>query len=170
MSDKLFDRVGDGLASIIRDWVNCAVIENNLRSESPIELALGLSIAGILRIGRAKTLIIFDSEIEAYRELFPTGILLVPQYPFQKYRIDWAILDPDCTIFVECDGHNFHERTKEQAARDRQKDRAIQRSGIPVFRFTGSEIYADPTNCAYQTIELLIKLRQDSQVRKGSGA
>lgn len=38
---------------------------------------------------------------------------------------------------IECDGHEFHERTKRQAARDRSRDRAIQAFGYRIFRFTG---------------------------------
>lgn len=52
---------------------------------------------------------------------------------------------------VECDGHDFHERTKEQAARDRSRDRRLQEAGIRVFRFTGSELYRDPLGCAGET-------------------
>jgi len=47
------------------------------------------------------------------------------------------------TVVVELDGHDFHERTKEQAQRDRARDRRMTRSGFHVFRFTGSEIYRD---------------------------
>lgn len=44
---------------------------------------------------------------------------------------------------VECDGHEFHERTKEQAERDRSRDRAVQAMGWRIIRFTGSELYRD---------------------------
>lgn len=55
-------------------------------------------------------------------------------------------------LIVECDGHDFHERTKEQAARDRDRDRQAQLSGIEIFRFTGSELWRDPLGCADQVI------------------
>ena len=32
-------------------------------------------------------------------------------------------------VVVECDGHEFHERTKAQAARDRERDRGLQGIG-----------------------------------------
>lgn len=56
-------------------------------------------------------------------------------------------------LIVECDGHDFHERTKEQAARDRSRDRRYVESGYDVFRFTGSELWADPLGCAVQVYE-----------------
>lgn len=55
-------------------------------------------------------------------------------------------------LIVECDGHDFHERTKEQAARDRDRDRQAQLTGIEIFRFTGSELWRDPLGCADQVI------------------
>lgn len=55
-------------------------------------------------------------------------------------------------LIVECDGHAYHERTKEQAARDRRRDRVAQHQGLPVFRFTGSEIWNDPIGCADEVL------------------
>lgn len=54
------------------------------------------------------------------------------------------------SLIVECDGHDFHERTKEQAAKDRSRDRLVQSQGYEIFRFTGSEIWRDPLGCAEQ--------------------
>jgi very-short-patch-repair endonuclease len=56
-------------------------------------------------------------------------------------------------LAVECDGHDFHERTKEQAARDRSRDRALQAAGYTVMRFTGSELYRDPMRCVREVLE-----------------
>ncbi len=47
-------------------------------------------------------------------------------------------------LVVELDGHDFHERTREQARRDRSRDRYLLASGYTVFRFTGSEIFRNP--------------------------
>lgn len=58
-------------------------------------------------------------------------------------------------VLVECDGHDFHERTKEQAARDKSRDRDLQAMGFPVFRFTGSEIWNKPVQCAKQIIDFV---------------
>jgi very-short-patch-repair endonuclease len=57
-------------------------------------------------------------------------------------------------IVIECDGHDFHERTKQQAAHDRRKDRWLQSQGFIVMRYTGSEIWADAVGCARQVAKL----------------
>lgn len=54
------------------------------------------------------------------------------------------------SCIIECDGHNFHEITKEQATKDKSKDRTLEERGLHVIRFTGSEITKDPEKCALQ--------------------
>lgn len=50
-------------------------------------------------------------------------------------------------IVVECDGHDFHEKTKAQASHDKKRDRTLQSLGFKVFRFSGSDIYRNPVQC-----------------------
>lgn len=74
----------------------------------------------------------------------------------ERYRADFLISYPffgaHFAVVVECDGHAFHERTKKQAARDRRRDRDIQRMGYQIFRFTGSELNADARGCAVEVL------------------
>jgi very-short-patch-repair endonuclease len=77
----------------------------------------------------------------------------------ENYRVDFCVLirgynDHDrIYLVVECDGHDWHERTREQASRDKARDRAIQAAGFPVLRFTGSEITKDPIRCATEVFD-----------------
>jgi len=58
-------------------------------------------------------------------------------------------------IIVECDGHDFHEKTKVQAAHDKRRDRILQSLGYKVFRFTGSEIHNNAISCALEVFDCL---------------
>ena len=58
-------------------------------------------------------------------------------------------------LIVECDGHEFHDRTKEQASRDRERDRRLQKLGYPVFRYTGADIWGDVFKCALDALKSL---------------
>ena len=60
-------------------------------------------------------------------------------------------------VVVECDGHEHHEKTKEQAARDKARDRYIQSLGLHVLRFTGSEIWNRPSDCVDEIDTLLCR-------------
>ena len=80
---------------------------------------------------------------------------VVPQKNFGRLHPDFWIRGqfsspPECSdplgaeVVVECDGHGFHEKTKEQARRDKARDRDLHAMGCPVIRFTGSELVANP--------------------------
>ena len=78
------------------------------------------------------------------------------QYDVGPYRVDFYLEGYDRNseltfkLAIECDGHEFHEKTKAQARRDKQRDRWLQTNGIAVLRFTGSEIWADAEKCVDQ--------------------
>lgn len=122
--------------------------------ESPIEIMLG---AALLFYDRFNGLPGYPLALARQDEDWPKGEhrLLIPQYHFGDYRIDWVYQDGQNLTFIECDGHDFHERTKEQASRDKRRDRKIQTAGHPILRFTGSEIYKDPLHCAAQISEFV---------------
>jgi hypothetical protein len=102
-----------------------------------------------------------NPETERFRcRIFPQFELINTEYlsggsPF-NYRVDFVIhveRDADGDPFepsvihlryaIEIDGHDFHERTKEQAKRDRSRDRNLSAFGYTVLRYTGSEVYCD---------------------------
>lgn len=70
-------------------------------------------------------------------------------------RVDFAICVRDAHLVIELDGHEFHERTKEQAKRDKSRDRLLTASGWRVLRFTGSEIWANASRCVEQVEEVI---------------
>lgn len=76
------------------------------------------------------------------------------QVPVGKYRIDFVHTvreeGREIRVAVECDGHDFHEKTKEQAQRDKERDRFLQQEGYFVFRYTGSEVYKSPERCVME--------------------
>jgi very-short-patch-repair endonuclease len=58
-------------------------------------------------------------------------------------------------LIVECDGHDWHEKTKAQAQRDKARDRYCVRVGWKVLRFTGSEIVRNADGCAEEVGEVI---------------
>lgn len=70
--------------------------------------------------------------------------LLFMQPEIAGKRVDFAAVDAEAGGFrvaIELDGHDFHERTKEQVARDRSRDRDLSARGWRVARWTGSELH-----------------------------
>jgi very-short-patch-repair endonuclease len=82
----------------------------------------------------------------------------------KTYRADFLFLTDDCLPFViECDGHEWHERTKQQAAYDRARDRELAILGIPTLRFTGSEIVHSAERCAREIFDFALHLSAASR-------
>jgi very-short-patch-repair endonuclease len=100
-----------------------------------------------------------ESPIE---EMFLTSLLrtapaaacrVMCQQKIGPYRVDFAF--PDCRVVVECDGHDYHEKTKEQARRDKRRDRYLTGEGWRVYRFTGSEIFQNADRCVAEIVSVL---------------
>ncbi len=119
------------------------------RCESPIEALLGAALLFSDRFNGMPGYPLALARQDELPDWTTEARLLIPQFQLCGYRIDWVYRDGQNLTFIECDGREFHERTKEQAARDKKRDREIQAHG-PILRFTGSEIWADPFHCAAQ--------------------
>jgi hypothetical protein len=125
---------------------------------------------------------IFDSCQSPIEEIFAAFAVLhatqssdcwfASQYPACGYHVDFAVypytlarlndagsvlLSP--CVAVELDGHDFHERTRAQASRDKSRDRKLTSDGWRVLRFTGSEVNRDPQACVREAFSLARSLK-----------
>ena len=123
------------------DWVLSAV----RACESPIETALLVALMSQFPAG--------GIDIVNGAPAFG-GHRLCPQHAASGFRLDFALVPLPWAkgkpIAIECDGHDFHEKTPEQAARDKARDRALTEAGWTMLRFTGREIHRDSRACADQ--------------------
>ena len=90
-------------------------------------------------------------------------LFIYPQEKIDKYTVDFLVSADfsDDKVIIECDGHDFHEKTKEQAKHDKERDRFLTSLGFKILRYTGSEIYND-----FQNIEKQLKNLLDAPVGK----
>jgi hypothetical protein len=135
--------VGADMSQQIRYW-----LEYLDACESPIERQMWAGLLHAIGAG----------------ELAKCGVRYYTQFPEtvgdQNIRIDIAIVVPTfgVKVAVELDGHDFHERTKEQAKRDKSRDRALTAKGWTVLRFTGSEVHADALKCWAEVFKVCLRL------------
>jgi very-short-patch-repair endonuclease len=139
---------------------------------SPIERVFAVGLYSLIALEEAEFFIFTDAFLcdgqnppPYFKHRSSINGAVVIEY--QKRELDWladfVISVPTYTdkkIIVECDGHDFHERTKEQAMRDRARDRAAQAAGYQMMRFTGAEIFRDPLKCVRETLTELKKLSE----------
>lgn len=134
--------------------------------ESPIERAMAVSIVMLARLRWDHVVFIpKGSDLDPHVDLIGGYTLHVaPQYSVGKYRVDLLVGYSEAGgvdegyIAVECDGHDFHDRTKAQAQRDKSRDRELSSRVAKVVRFTGSEIYQDPWKCADEVLTMAMSL------------
>lgn len=58
-------------------------------------------------------------------------------------------------LIIECDGHDFHQKTKAQVKHDNERDFDLKMAGYEVLHFSGSQIYNDPYKCVDDVIDFI---------------
>jgi len=95
-----------------------------------------------------------------------------PDFAFVYLGLPEAAKETTTRVVVELDGHDFHERTPEQAQSDKSRDRELQAKGWHVLRFTGREVLRRPEECLEEVSGLLyakaLLEKQRVQAEQGS--
>lgn len=170
MAEKLYgpDRLREQLAEIVVAQVNEAIPgPAPWPGDTPIEqlFACALDLTATFEMGH-HVRVFFTTDAQLPSDMAKPGLadclFVVPQSQVGGWRVDFAlhiITDAGSRwMIVECDGHDFHERTKDQAARDRSRDRRATLEGVPILRFTGAELWLDPVRCARETLACVTRL------------
>lgn len=153
-------------------------IENALRRcDSPIEQMLLLGLVNLFCDSEVTGLEFIDSDDrwDRFEISSAVDIVIYPQANVGKYRVDFRVklieykgLYPQYgqdkhyikELIIECDGHEFHEKTKQQVQKDKKRDRDLTAMGFHVLRFTGSEIWKDPFLCAREIHNQLVRSKK----------
>lgn len=87
-------------------------------------------------------------ELQPSMSLDDHAVYLFSQAWCIGYKIDLLLWSRGIALGIECDGFEFHDRTPQQAAYDRARDRELLHAGLTLIRFAGTEIYRDAERCA----------------------
>jgi very-short-patch-repair endonuclease len=142
-----------GYADVLKDHVG-----------SPIELRFATAFWAALRTYEFDCNLLRNGrETEKFQQLCEAHRYAIAlQYPWRTYRSDMCLGGTAVggLILLECDGHDFHERTKEQAAHDRRRDLLAQQDGFSILRFTGSQIHKDLYGCIYDVMTFVAQRKR----------
>lgn len=135
----------------VYDYLNSFIQDKTLIPpyiiESPIEKYLFIQI---IRLSIAENLNLI---ISPFNGILPQSKVTINSELF--YLVDFVFnTRSKHKIAVELDGSEFHEKTKDQAQADKEKDRNLQQAGYFVARFTGAEVYADPKEILYKIMDI----------------
>jgi hypothetical protein len=167
------------IASIVSAWMDHTTPELEAAfgpCESPMERMFLLGLLWMYGVGKTEwscEACIFSRKSREY--------ILSPQFeeidwedqdesapeavPFARVDFMLRARGSDWSLAIEIDGHEFHEKTKEQAARDKLRDRRLVRAGRRVVRFSGSEVFADPKGCWAEVFGICDALDAEEEAR-----
>lgn len=132
---------------------DCSLMECLVDCESPIEQLLSLHLTDLRISFNDWNPFIEVSQIGRNQEIkCKNG---------KKYRLDFYFIvnykNQETKYFgIECDGFEFHQKTKEQVQYDNQRQRDLQNEGIEIIRFSGSEIWKNPIKCAKEVKQIIL--------------
>lgn len=145
--------------------LNNLLIEDLSKTESPIE-KMFLMEFNLIKLIKPDKL-----PPESYFELIPQAQIVKGSHKYRvDFKIDVDLLDrvgmpespTETIIFIELDGHDFHEKTKQQATNDKIRERALSDKCDALLRYTGSEVYQNP----YQIVSDVLKHVADKYSEK----
>lgn len=83
-----------------------------------------------------------------YGALYQTGIQPIPQYPVEKYLLDFAIIYRNRRLNIEIDGERYHRNWDgELCRRDQIRNQRLMELGWDVMRFWVYQVRDDLDNC-----------------------
>ena len=82
------------------------------------------------------------------RDAYEAGLRLIPQYPVEKYIVDFLMADGDRKLAIEIDGERYHRNwTGELCRRDQIRNQRLFELGYDVMRFWVYEVRDDLEGC-----------------------
>lgn len=154
-----------GTRSVLLGAYDCKMYESMINCESPIEQLMALALLDC----RERIDFSFDDKIY----WLATNNQEEIEIKSKKYRVDFYLhfvfkYDKnigELNLIIECDGHDFHEKTKEQVIKGNERDRELQKENYDILHFSGSEIYNHLFNCEKEIIEY-VKAKYEAFVEK----
>ena len=113
--------------------------------ESPIEQLLRLELERINLINTIR--------YNKYIDIIEIQNQAIIDCGKNRYRVDFLIPvfyknQGGMMFVIECDGYEFHQKTKEQVEQDNKRTRDLQKAGYEIIRFSGTEIWHSSYKCA----------------------
>lgn len=152
IKEYLVSNVSQNLIALISDEV-MGLEESLIDCESPIEQMLSMALEEL----NIKNIYKFNPFIDVV-EIEKQQVIGCGE---KNYRVDFLIpviyknQGNKCFV-IECDGHEFHQKTKEQVERDNTRMRNLQKYGYEVVRFSGTEIWHRPYKCANEILNIIL--------------
>lgn len=133
--------------------------------KSPIEQIFFVAILSIIHEKYLFHTLGISIEIISQQDISVNGYNYVPDFSFRVYLTE---IDKKLSFYsnydnfissvcVECDGKDFHQKTNIQISNGNRKSNNMQVSGHTILKFSGSDIFNYPYECAENAYCAIIK-------------
>ena len=126
------------LINNVRQKIYPSVLSEKI--ESPIEQIFITAFELYIMFNKKKDIVLFSQ-----KEIKANGKKYVNNFNTKR------------KIIIECDGYEFHQKTKEQVQKDNEREYNLKMEGYEILRFSGTQIYNNPFKCAEDTYNYIIK-------------
>lgn len=134
------------------DWLITEDFEYYMDLKSPIEVIFGITYDLMLHeIGFPDTEYLY---LDSQKQIISNGNTYYADFCVDAEPDEWFDLN-EYHLIIECDGHDFHEKTKKQVEKRNQRDFDLKMAGYDIIHFSGSEIFNDPYGCALKVVKLI---------------
>lgn len=137
------------LINNIRQKIYPSVLSEKI--ESPIEQIFITAFELYIMFNKKKDIFLFSQ-----KEIIANGKKYVVDFYFEEDE-NVNKFNTDKKIIIECDGYEFHQKTKEQVQKDNEREYNLKMEGYEILRFSGTQIYNNPFKCAEDTYNYIIK-------------
>lgn len=117
-------------------------------------------------VGEALKILGYDSAIYTQYKVKDKNRTFYPDFNIEVVNLDYREIVAN--VFIEIDGHQFHEKTKEQVRHDKARERALLSHCDGIVRFSGSEVYRDSDACAEESINTIAEKFAKHLLRRGN--
>lgn len=153
VADSIFEEENDGVKIIENFYLN-GRIPSYSDCKSPIEkiFAFAYDIVLYNQGFPADELLRIDAQVN----IETNGHRYFADFVFDTSKMKCTRYGRPLKLIIECDGHDYHEKTKEQIRKDNQREYDLKMAGYDVLHFSGSQIYRDPIKCAQDTFDYIV--------------
>ncbi len=89
-----------------------------------------------------------------YKAVYAAGIRPIPQYPVEKYLLDFAVVSGPRRLNIEIDGERYHRNWNgELCRRDQIRNQRLMELGWDVMRFWVYQVRDDLDSCVSRVME-----------------
>jgi hypothetical protein len=106
------------------------------------------------------------------------NIYVMPQFKIDNYRVDFLIYtntdkywmskefsypqyNKKNSLIIEIDSYLWHGSTPEQFAKEKERERYLQKNGWIMHRYSGSEIYKNVEKCVEEELEYIVNIETE---------